>query len=299
LLEELAQMRRERGSAILFVMIFVVAITTVLIAAASLSADSMKVQWRREQTAITSNAFDGGVDQALDDYAAGTLSLPATRTFTVGNLTLNITVTDNSAVTTKTLKVDGTVTLNGTTYTYTRVVGQRKTPNPLYYALALNNSFSAAFAVTTGQSSANGDVAINGSSTWLLGGNQINGDLETNGITGSANIDLKGMLYSSAPSIPFPTYTRANYQVAATTLFGGGATIGNFTFASAGAGLYKIMYVGGNCSIRGSFTGQGCVYIAGTATVTQDVTYGNASSCVVFIAEGGFVFPGTTANIAG
>jgi hypothetical protein len=292
-------MRRQRGSAMLLVVVFLSAITTVLVAAAGLSSNALKVQTRREEAAITQSAFDGAVDQVMCDYSAGTLSLPNTRNATIGGLTVAITVVDNNSVIPHTLKVDGTLSLNGRSYVYSRVVGARKTPSPFYYAVMTNSSTTLTFPLVTGAGSANGDVCINGSGTFILSGTTINGDLECTGTFTPGSLDIKGSLMTGLTAVPFPTPTRANYSAVATASLAGGSTVGNYTFAAAGAGMYKVLYVGGNATISGSFTGQGTVYVAGNVTISSNVTYGSAASCVAIIAEGSITVNSTATNLAG
>src|SRR5437879_5403700 len=105
-------MNLRRGSVMLFVMVFLVAITTVLIATAVLGSGAIQMQTRNTEAAQAQAAFDGAVDQIIEDDLQGRYaSLPATPTLTVGGITVNLTVLDNWSLLSHSIEVDGSTTI--------------------------------------------------------------------------------------------------------------------------------------------------------------------------------------------
>ncbi len=288
-------MRRQRGSAILFVVVLIGAITTILLATATITNNARVVQTRREDAVAASLALDGLIAQASADNLAGTLVLPTTRSLTLNAATCAVTITDNSVSKAYTMKLIGTTTVHGRTFSINKVVSSPFTASPFFYALFTNSSVTIPITLTTGSGGSNGDIASNGNITLTSSGTQINGDIDVVGVCNPNSADVQGAIWTGAPTIPYPALSTATYSAAKTS--GAGSTLNSYAFSSGAS--YELLYRGSGMNLQGTFSGNGTVCVNGDLSITGDVSYANSSSHVVFLVKGNISVGLLVHNISG
>jgi hypothetical protein len=289
-LEELAQMKR-RGSAMIFAIVLVVSMTTVVVATVWLTSSLVRDERIYEDQTRMKYSIDGATEQVVQDYAAGTLVvLPSTRNTTINGVSCALTITDNSSNVPHTLSVVSTASYKGRTISETKIVGMRKTPTPFYYALFVNGGLTSSATVTTGASSANGDIYSNGAISLTGTGSTINGDLESTSTQSIGTTTITGTQYPSTTAITFPTVVSTNYSSFANQSTGS-STIGNTTFSTT-TGAYYLLYGTrtSGVSIAGTFTGKGTIFVNGPVTISGPISLANSSSRVAIIANGTITF---------
>lgn len=275
---------KRRGSAMLFTVVLIAAMTTVIIATLSATSSSLHSQRTVEDTAIARYVIDGAADRIVAEFAAGTLVLPTTKTITVGSQSCTVTATDNSANIQHTIRVDGSLVIRGRSFAETRIVGARKTPNPSYYALFVNSPFTVVGNLTTGLAGTDGDVYGNGLITLSGLSNTVNGNLETTAATLVAVIlTVTGVTAYSVAAVPITPLNPATYSAQASAFLGN--NLNGYTFPIVG-GNYPILYRAGNLSIRGVFRNKGCIFVNGNVTLSANMSYFDANSRISVISTG-------------
>ena len=283
-------MRRQRGSAMIFAVVLVVSMTTVIGATVWLSSSLVRDERIFEDQTRMQYAIDGAVEQAAQDYTAGTLAaLPTTKSVTINGVSCSLTITDNSANIPHTMSIASSATYKGKTISNTRVIGMRKAPSPFYYAMFVNGGLTSSATVTTGSSGSNGDVYANGAVSLTGTGNSIGGDLESTSTQSIGTTTVSGMQYPSASAITFPTVLASNYSSVANQTVSKGSLTGA-TFSSTTGAYWLIYCSSSSVSISGTFTGKGTIFVNGNATISGAITLGNSSSRVAIIASGTLSF---------
>jgi hypothetical protein len=293
-LEELAQMK-QRGSAMVFVVVMFAVMAVVMLTTISVTSGAARLVRRSEDQVKMRYALEGAAEQAVGDYLNGTLaSLPVTRNLTLGGVSTTVTITDNSLVSPRTLRVAGTMTLHGRTVTDEIVVGMRKTPSPFYYSLFVNNGFSFTGRLVAGWANENGDIYARGNLSITGTGSAINGDVEAEGTASVSGATISGSVVPNASVISFPTLDPTLYTQNADVIYTK-TSISNYTFATS-SGNYQLIVRSGNLSISGTFTGKGCIFVDGEVNVPSNITYGNSDSKLVVLATGPIKFGANTSN---
>ncbi len=289
-------MRRQRGTAMLFVLVLVGLMTIAVLAAVELSTSAATLAGRREAEARARYAFEGSVQLFLCEYRNKTKSLPSTTVYTVGEQKVDLKATDNSADRPRTIRFEGSTTVQGKLYAFTDVGGDRLDPNPLDYALFTNSNLDPTFGITLGANSTLGDLNVNGSIVNRANPFVINGDLESMGSTLPTGATIRGNQMLGESAVPFPSTNSVTYLAAALVSLLVG-TVADYVFP--GLDPYPVVYRLGGLDIRGVIRGKGTFYVNGTATISGDITYGDANSRLVVIATGGVTVNAGVANIAG
>ena len=295
-MEELAPLKRNRGSVVLMCLVLVVATTTVILAECDLTTVGLRYEAQAEKRRDAEYAFDGAIAQVVDDYFNDAVTLPLARQIAIGDVTGTITVSDNSATLPRSLKVDGHLTARGSPYTLSRIVGARHPPSVFFYALAVAGPLTSDQPIETGAAEASGDMLFGGSVTLSAAGNVVNGDLESAGAIAAPSTTVTGSTLPNAPAVPFPSFVGQNYVAAADTTFSDSAMNG-YTFALGGS--YPLVYCGGDLTIQGTFSGKGTIFVAGDVEVAGNMSYADSSSELVIIAAGGIDFDSGVTNAVG
>lgn len=285
--------RSKKGSAMIFVLIMVVAITGIVVVGSTYTSALNSYSRRYEDEAMAEEAFNAAVAQLDDDASYGTVTLPSTRTVSLNGVTGTLTCTDNSANISKSILVSGTLTTSsGRTYPMSGVV-----PNSgrgMYnFALFANSNINTSKDITTGSLGSNGDIHVNGNLTLNGGlGTTINGDAEATGTVGPVTlITVGGSAKPNATAITFPTLTSSTYAAAADVTLGSTTLTGAQVFPSGSNGNYYLAYVAGNLILNASsFSGKGTIYVTGTVDIKGTVTYADSSSELVIITPGNVNF---------
>lgn len=275
-------MRRQRGSAMLFVIIMTVAITSVVIATSDLTMSAIKVVRQQELAARAKCALDGITAKNISDYKKSILVLGSSHSEAVGSLNPSTTPSDYSATIWQTLKFDNDTAVGGKTFRNSIVLGNRKPAKPSFYALFSDGDIQVSDTLTTGSGGVNGDICTNGDLRLDAVTNTINGDAEANTMTLADPTDVVGNSWPGAPAITFPTFVRANYTAAANTTLAGNQTLNNYVFISP----YRLVVITGNLTISGIIAGTGVFYVTGNVTINNDMFYLDASSRMAIISEG-------------
>lgn len=279
---------KRRGSAMIFAVVMVVAITTAIMVTLTVVTNALQHVRRQENITRARYALEGAMVQAVAEHGKGTYSLPANRSYVVNGLLNSLTVTDNSSAVKRTLSLSGTVAIRGTTYSEARVMGQRLTASPFYYALFVNDAFSLNNTLTTGSGGENGDVYIKGASSLLGLGNTVNGEFESASTLSLGSISITGTAFEGVPALTFPPVNATDYSTASgvTTI---GSSLNGYTFNSGVTGT-QLLYAPTDLSLRGTFRNKGTIFVNGDVTVINTMSYFDSNSRLTVIASGSITF---------
>lgn len=283
---------KRRGSAMIFAVVMVVAITTSIMVTLTVTTNALRHVRRQEDITRARYALEGAMVQAVAEHGKGTYSLPANRSYVVGGLLNSLTVTDNSSNIRRTLAFSGTVPIRGTTYSESRIMGQRLVASPFYYALFVDGTFSLNNTLTTGSGGANGDVYVKGASSLLGLGNTVNGEFETTSTLTLGTLSITGTAFEGVPALTFPTVNTTDYSTASgvTTI---GSSLNGYTFNSGVTGT-QLLYAPSDLFIRGTFRNKGTIFVNGDVTVSNAMSYFDSNSRLTVIALGSITFSNST-----
>ncbi|MCH8274198.1 MAG: hypothetical protein IH851_05360 [Armatimonadetes bacterium] len=276
-------MRRSRGSALVFVLVMIVAITTVLVATVELATRVRGAQASLENERSVGHSFDGVVDWVKSRDTAGSLSVPTVTTMTVGKIKWDVTVNDNGASIANSLRVDGSTVTKGGAYSAWRVIGRKGgVVRRLFdYALALGSDSTVTNPLTLGSGGSNGDAYVDGDVVWMDSATIVNGNLEATGTISPASLSVTGSKVEGAEQSSFPPVNGTDYLNSADQVLGsGGKTdIVGWTFSQN----YELIYIDGDLTIQGGFSGTGTFYVTGEVEVQGDMLYLTADSRLAII----------------
>jgi hypothetical protein len=212
-----------------------------------------------------------GIEYGYWQYVYNGVTLPYTYTRTLGNGQFTATVTDNSANIAGTIQVVSTGTQSRDSVSLTRILA---IPKKVFdYALCSNSNVSISQKVTTGASSANGDVRVNGNLSFSNLTSVINGNATA---TGSVYcLATTGTTTANGVALTFPAFTGSYYQgIASYSVSGNQVFSGSYTLPAASGGYYSVVYINGNLTIgTGTVTGTGTVLVTGNITFTGNFSY--------------------------
>ncbi|MEW5883017.1 MAG: hypothetical protein AB1725_02185 [Armatimonadota bacterium] len=271
---------RQRGSAILVVLVLVSATAVIVIAAADLTISAMAGQWRRYHQIHAHYVADAAVEWAQAKRKAGTLALPANQNLTIDGSQVNVVVSDNSVSLKRSLRVETTVKEGGLTFKQSRVVGDGIVPKHFYYALACEDQFQISTNLTTGSGGRLGDIFCNNKVTITALGVIVNGDLEVVGSL-SGTPSVTGSIWNPCPSIAFPMVNAGNYAVGAIPVLV--ADINGWSFTPTVLD-YETLYAPGNANLSGTYDGKGVIFVANDIRIVGDVHYADNNSVMAVIA---------------
>lgn len=283
--------RRQRGSVMLFVLVMIGMMTIAVLASVELSTSAAILQTKREASMKSRLAFEGAMNHVLTDLRLKKFSVPDQRSYSVGDLDVEVEIFENKTVIPRTIRLVGQTVVNGRVYSFERVVGDRSDPHPSSYAIFINENFDPRRAITI-----NGDLNVNGSIVSRMNPFSVNGDVESSGSTLSFTAAVSGNTVLSAAKVPFPTFSSLSYLAAALITW----VTGTVTSIAFGPGVTpKLIYRLGNLSIGGLVTGQGTIFVEGDVTIASDLTYGSASDKLVVITTGKITVANTATNLVG
>ncbi|MHB8635898.1 MAG: hypothetical protein ACYC96_05435 [Fimbriimonadaceae bacterium] len=255
----------------LYVMVMLVIMTTVVMAYTSLSKATRTSETRREQATIARLAIDGATLKAAYDAGLGNVTYPSTQTETIGNTVCAVTLVDNSTNLPHSLSLATTTNVGGRTYSDARVTALKMPQSQFYYCLATNSSTSIAASVTTGASSANGDIYCTGN-LLLSGSDNFNGDVEATGSIAQNAAKVTGLCSANTYPIPLTAPVAANYSsISFLNLLN--ILLGNLLTGETFLTPYSVVYCNGNTTLSGKFTGKGIVFVNGNVTVKANMSY--------------------------
>jgi hypothetical protein len=299
----LEQNRREyskqRGSAIIFVLIMVLAIAGVVILAAELGMSDVRQEVRYEDGVLAQRTWEAATSQIDDLEQKGSLILPDSRAFSLNGVTGTLTTVDNSTNLANSILMTSTLTApDQRTYRESTVLCKVVPNTPFDFALFVNAAFTSSnYLFNTGGSSANGDIFANGNisitGSGSAGSNVVNGSIYSTGTITKSTVTLTGATNASGSAITYPTVTASNYQTVASVVSSSNNLTG-ITFPTVtGGDPYPVYYYSnGGVNVSGTYTGTGTAFLNGNVTVNGAMSYGNGSSTAVFIVNGNLTTSG-------
>src|ERR1044072_1318923 len=272
---------RLRGSALTFVLIVVSATSIAVVALVGFAGQSYRRQVSAEYKLGTQYAFEGAIAQLRSEITRGMITPPLNKNITLGGITTAVSVTDNSASKANTYRVDATTTAKGKNYARTFIIGSGPPDSLFNYAVGFLTAETFSRAVTT---SNQGSVYVAGNLTVSVAGCSAAGNLKAAGdIAGAQTMSVTGSTYEFASAIPTPSVVASNYQSAADMYYSSSTS-----FSGGTSPDYFLIYVNGNVTINaGTYTGKAILFCTGSVTITGNMTYGNSSSQIVVISQGG------------
>lgn len=290
-------MKGRRGSAVIFVMVMLMFMTTIVMAYSSLGIAAREAETRREQAVIARLAFDGATLKASYDCGLGNISYPSTQSVPVGATTCSVTIADNSASMSHSLSMTTSASIRGRTFNDSRVIGLKMPLSPFYYCLAMNAATNLGGSVTLGSGGSNGDLYDVGALT-LNNNVTVNGDCESSSTFSKNSATVTGTAIGSTNPIPFPVPVAANYSaVASSSLLNIllGIILSGETFTTP----YMVIYCGNDTTMSGIFSGKGVLFVNGNVTISGNMTYLLPTDEVAIIATGNVTVQNSNTSIVG
>jgi hypothetical protein len=286
----------------LFVVVMVALMTIGVLASVQLTTSAAALQSKREAEARAKLAFEGAVQFCLTEYRAKTVTIPATRAYSVGDQTVSLTVADNAGAIPRTLRFDGETKVQGRRLTFTRTTGNALDPHPFYYALFSNATLDPMRPMTFGAAGTRGDVNLNGGVMTRANPFVVHGDYESTTAASPIGSSVSGNRLLQARTVQFPGVNAGDYNpgligglLNALTLILGNLVGRVFPTVEP----FQLLYRGGNLSLSGEFSGKGTVFVAGDVTISGNMTYANADSRLVVIATGRITIGAGVTNYVG
>lgn len=275
---------RKRGSALLYVLVVVVALSVVVMALASFGTEQFRNQVREERATQVRYAFEGALAQIRSDLRLGSIEPPETRTVQIGGLTSTVTVTDNAAALKNTYKVVQTINAYQYSWKTSAVIGASSADisSVWYWALVCNSNMSIGQTTATG-SIGLGDMFVNGNLNISASNCSVDGDFYTSGNNIPSTLTISGRQKKGQPKIAFPPPASfTSYTLGADSINLSSRTISLGTFSSS----YYTIVVFGDVNLSGTYTGTGVIYATGDVTITGNVAASDANSRISIIAAG-------------
>jgi len=287
-------MKKRRGSAMLLCLLLAIAATSAVLTMTSLATNCAKEQTRREYDLKVKMSIEGVLTKVEQSFGNDSINLGVGTTITCGGFTWAVTTVDNSAAKPKSYQVTLTGNVGGATYTRKYVIGNPYARSTFKYAMARNTNFTLMNNFLTGPA-LKGDVFVDGTIlTGLLG--TIDGDYYTTALIPPIGLTVKGKTVLNAKPLTFPAINKLTYQAAADlTVPGGAGTVTNWTFGSPN----QVVYVGGDLHLQGTITGTGTIVVDNDLHIEGNLSYGDASSLVVFLVTHDFRAVNPISSIVG
>jgi formylmethanofuran dehydrogenase subunit C len=279
-------MKRQRGSAMMLVMVLVLCTTTIIAASVDLSLAAFRYQKRTENATRFKYMKEAAIAHVLSLQVAGSLTLPSSVSRSIGGVTCTISVKQNPKMS-RTLEITTSAKIDGTVHESTDIVGARILGNPWHYVLSVFATPDIKKATTLGSMGSNGDLFIKGDASGFAGNISGNGDIEVTGTIDRNKVSTTGTLWEKATGMNEPSIKTSDYlSVSYTSL---GTNINGRTFVSFIPGKNQLLIVTGNASIKGTFTGKGTILVLGNVTLDGNMMYGSPTSTVAILATGNII----------
>ncbi len=275
--------RSERGSALGFVIVLLLASTTMVLATAELATHLRKRVVYVEQKRADQYITQGLAEVVRSEVFYGVATLPFTKIYTYRGQEWQVTAEKNDAHIKNSLLLTFTRISGGETVCSQIVVP--KIGSWFDYALASNTPESESQQVRVGILTAPGDCFINGNVSFSHLSSRIEGDLECSGFLTSPSLTVTGRILTSSPGRPFPSLSSSVYYANADRIIdqpGGTSKLFNITFAKP----YELVFVDDDLDVSGMVSGRGTLFVRGDVRVNGSITYPFSSSRLVIIATG-------------
>lgn len=285
--------RRERGTILLYVAVCLVALALLFGAMVPLATSFKSRTTRRIDETKARLAFEAGLALVRSKSLSLTLVVGTPIAISLNGVTGMVTAANNDAQQTNSLLITGTMTRNGRSYRYSRVIGERQ-PTPFSFALFAKNSVILK-KTTFGANGADGDVWSNGSIDVGSTTNFVNGNLmASSGINGS-NVTITGRRLQNLTPIAWPTLSDVAYRNESTSLgnlLGGGyyllsSTVNGIAFGKPLlSDAYPIRFYEGNLDLKGTISGRGTIYVKGDLKISGNLRYASPDDEMAIIVKG-------------
>jgi len=305
----LSHATRQRGSAILYILFMVLAISIIVLVGAELGMSNIRQEIRYEDKVAADRTADAALAQVDADNSKGTLILPTTRQFALNGFTGTLTISDNSVAMANSIMVSTTLTApDGRTYPISAILSKGHIPSAWDYAMVSDSSPTVARALTFGATGANGDIFVFGDMDFA-NTSVVNGNASATGVV-SGNPTVTGTTNNLASALfTYPSAIASDYANVATNYYSGTLTTVGWTFSNGQP--YDVVYVAGDLDLTGIIAGKGTFYVGGNVNINSAISFANANSHVGFISPNsislannsvgyfysGGTFLGTTATI--
>lgn len=283
---------RHRGSAALAAIVALAVVFVLVVGMLAIGQSALLTGNRELKLSGSYAAAMSGVEYGYWQVVCNGVAMPYSASRSLGDGTVSVTVTDNSANAAGTIKVVSTGAYRGDRRTVTKILATSGNYHTIFdYALATNSTLNTGQAVSTGSGTKGDSIFANGSIklTNLL--TLINGDAVA---TGSVSVLLcLGQRLASQPALPFPALDLAYYQTIAAQTYSTSQTFGNITFPSTNA----VIYVNGDITLSGgTIRGTGTLVASNRIIFSGNTSYNlSGSDKLAGLALNGF---STTRNVS-
>jgi hypothetical protein len=284
---------KRRGSALVYVIIMVFAITSVVLVSAKMSSASEREFRNTLEDAQFKSMADGAVAETIAECYKETMSTGnRVTTFTTASLTTNARQHSTLA---RAYELEITGTVGDRQFSTTRTIGKRQRPHPAYYGLWVNSDYSDSLLATV----VNGSVYMAGNAT-LSGPWTVTDDFLVRGTSAiSVGSSVGGTYMSGVRVQTMPTFTYATYSPEATAISANNQS--NFVFSGLDAqAKYPMLGRSNNFTMNGgTISGKGTVVVGGNLSVNGNYNYADTNSRAVILVVGNLVIGAATTQLAG
>lgn len=276
--------KKRRGSALVYVSIMMVAITSIVVTTMEVNVAAVQKAERKITDEKQKQTVEAQIAVVKSISKSNTISLPYDFVTTLNGRTIHCQVTDNSANIPRTLLLTGDLAGSRATC-YTKVIGGRQTTHPYYFGLWLGGPVDGTvtpITINNGSLYANGAVDLTGS--------RVAGDVFSTSMVTTSTGTVDRNVIESVPAMSPPPFNVNDYKSLMTVLEQlTGSVINGFTLPYTLTGSFFDWRYSKANTFSGTLTGCGTLVIDGPITVTGDVVYADTASNVAIIVNGDLI----------
>ena len=275
------QNKKRRGSALVYVSIMMVAITSIVVTTMEVNVAAVQKAERKISDEKQKQTYEAQIAVVKSISSSNTITLPYDFVTTLNGRVVHCRVTDNSANIPRTLLLTGD--LAGTRATaYTKVIGGRQTTHPFYYGLWVGGPVDGtATPITINNGCMYADGAVD------LTGSRIAGDVFSTSMVTMSTGSVERNVVESMPAQAAPSFDVNDYKNLMTVLeqLTGNVLNGLSLPYTVTGSVFDWRYSKAN-SFSGTLTGCGTLVVDGNLNVTGDVVYADTTSNIAIIVNG-------------
>ena len=285
---------RERGSICLYVAVCLLSMALLTGAIVPLATANRTRTTRRTDELRARLAFEAGVALVRSQGLTMSTTPDVPIAIAVDGVAGTLTPSANDAQLAKSLIVKGTMTRNGRSYRYSRVIGYRL-PSPFSFALFSDAKFDMNATLKTGADGADGDVYASDEFKVRAAGSVVNGNIVAKKtISTVSDTVVTGRLLPNYTDVAFPTVSSSDYSTEAYSLVSSGVglcfpyntSLTSVPFVAPYNGTYPIVYCNGDLNLSGTISGRGTIFVNGNLKITGDLLYANPTSLAAIVVRG-------------
>ncbi len=276
---------KQRGNAMLMVLVLGSAVATVAFASVGLAGSVSRSAGTKEESLQSDWALTGAYELAKSDLYARRIKPGESKTYTVGGRAILANILDNETAMPNTVKVKLTGNNRGRAIAKTTVLALAK---PVLTTIWSHGIFSNSNFTWPASSIVSGSVYFRNNISVSATGGQISQDFKTTSMFNPMGlITVHGAILTGMTPYQWPAINATTYTGQASSVLPGNQTLsGTYTFPTNNA----LVVVNGNLNLNNTtITRSGTFFVTGSVTVSR-LTKASPNDHIVIITPNGITF---------